>query len=249
MNPCAKRPGRRLVRKRNIGPIEQNIVHLQIQLFFLCIGLIGFFLFRRRFLRFRFRLRPDQMEQVDLAFRAAPDGQLESVKRNLGKMNFGNQRLDGSQVDRQDGKPQNFAAPQIIQRHFLQIDPAGQLQFGGLFLRHDEMHLQADVQQRLGQLEIHFHRHILQVKRDIDIPDVDIQQAFARCLKRLGFTGDRNGSAVDDGGESGFDIMFHVVFDVGDKRNIEIQVPDRMIGFVRGVVKIRRAVGNLNVVE
>ncbi|OQC72811.1 MAG: hypothetical protein BWX45_00782 [Deltaproteobacteria bacterium ADurb.Bin002] len=164
-------------------------------------------------------------------------------------MNLGNQRLDGSQVDRQNGKPQNFASAQVIQRHFLQIGPAGQLQFGGLFFRHDEMHLQADVQQRLSQFEIHFHRHVLQVKGNIDIPNVDVQQAFPRCLKGLGLPGDRNGMAVDDGGESGLDIMFHVVVDIGDKRNIEIQVPDRVIGFVGGVVKIRRTVGNLNVVE
>jgi len=83
VNPRSERPDRRLVRKRNIGSIEQNIVHLKIQLFFLCLGLVGFFLFRRRFFWFRFRLRPGQMEQVDLASRAAPDGQLESAQRNL----------------------------------------------------------------------------------------------------------------------------------------------------------------------
>jgi len=142
-----------------------------------------------------------------------------------------------------------FCCSAIIKNNLSQNDYSGQGQSWGFVLVDNEIDFHFSVRPRGFKLTVHFCGNVIQIKGNIRILNIHVKTGGARGQERLGFADKLELIAVDSGGKLWFDVVGEIIFDIGDERYREIQFPDRMIGFLRSVMKINIAVDDLNVIQ
>ncbi len=202
-----------------------------------------------RFARTFFFVQRNQAEHIDATMPVATDDQLRLLNRNTRQVNFCSQRLDIGHLHPHSRKTYDFFPAQVVHRHVPESGMTGQTKGRRPVPVRDEVKLDVRVQACLCEIEIHLHGYVLEVVGDIDIFQSNGKSCVPRCGKRFCFAGDRHGIAVDNGRKSGFGVVFHVVINIGKKRNADIELAHSVAGAVRHVLKIYAAVDNLNVVE
>ena len=181
-----------------------------------------------------------KLHQVDLAVVEAREVEFDSFDRNGPDVRLAADRVERGDCDTQRRQPEHRRARLVLDHDLRQRDVARQRERLRLVPGRRERERQQSVELTRGELELQGYRRVVDVLRELQRVEVDLEGRLVRVLERLRLAGELERGVVDLRRQQRLDVDLGVRRDGRDERNADADVGHRMLVLLRSVVEVDR---------